>query len=165
MPWSTSREPGLQQLADLASDLSGDDEPVLSLEFLLGRNDLLHATLPQRPRPQLGETPIFGEGAVVRWVALHDRACDLRVELRPGDSVGERQVQRAIRSLLLYEHVVTPKTRWQARVRLWERDRLESLPPFVEQRRWTQCHCWRCQAGISRPQLSTGQSRAVAQCA
>ena len=47
--------------------------------------------------------------------------------------MGFRQVQRAIRSLFLYEHVITPKTRWQARVCLWERDRFERLPPFVEQ--------------------------------
>jgi hypothetical protein len=66
-------------------------------ETLLGRNDLLHAAvlLPQRPRHPAGDTPIMGEGAVERWIALHDRARDVREALHPGDSVGERQVQRA----------------------------------------------------------------------
>lgn len=155
-----------KQPADLLSDLAGDDGAVLSLEALLGRAAFLKAVVvPQRARTSLGETPIFGEGAVARWVALHDCARDLRAALQPGDCVGERQVQRAIRSLFLYEHIITPKTRWQARVRLWERDRLKSLPSFVEQRRWTQCHCRRCQADILRPQPSTGRPRAVAQSA
>jgi hypothetical protein len=86
----------------------------------------------------------MGEGAVARWVALHDRARELRAALHPGDGVGARQVRRAIRSLFLYEHVLTPKTRRQARTFLWCRDRGDRLPPFVVRVGWSRCRCARC---------------------
>jgi hypothetical protein len=155
MPRSRSTDLGLSNHPLFAlSDPCAEDTPVVSLEALLQRTPLLKAVVvPQRARTHPSETPIQGEGAIDRWLALHDRARELRAVVRPGDSVGERQqVQRAIRSLFLYEHVITPKTRWQARCRLWERDRLENLPAFVEQLRWTQCRCARCQPGASSQQ-------------
>ena len=154
MPQRRSTDPDpLNQVLLLLSDPCEEEGPVASLETLLQQTPVLKAVVvPQRARSHPGETPIMGEGAIDCWLALHDRARELRAALRPGDSVGERQVQRAIRSLFLYEHVITPKTRWQARCRLWERDRLERLPAFVEQVRWTQCRCTRCQPEASSPQ-------------
>jgi hypothetical protein len=154
MPRRRSADPDLPNKVILPrSDPCAEDTPVVSLEALLRRTPLLKAVvLPQPARSHPGETPILGEGAIDRWLALHDRARELRAALRPGDSVGERHVQRAIRSQFLYEHVITPKTRWQARSRLWERDHLEKLPAFVEQLRWTQCRCARCQPEASSPQ-------------
>jgi hypothetical protein len=153
MPRCKSTAPDLPKHAVLAlSDRCEEDSTVVSLEALLRRTPLVKAVVvPQRTRTHPGETPILGEGAVTRWLALHDCACDVRAALRLGDRVGERQVQRAIRSLFLYEHVITPKTRWQARTRLWERDRSGCLPSFVEQIRWTRCRCWRCQTSERSP--------------
>jgi hypothetical protein len=149
--------------ADLLSDLAEDHAAVLSLEAIFGRTPLLKAmAVPRQARACPGDTPIFGDGAIARWIGLHDRACEMYAALRPGDSVGERQVQRVIRSLFLYEHLITPKTRWQARVRLWERDKSEQLPPFVEQRRWTQCRCSRCQASGCSPQPVSHLRQAIA---
>jgi hypothetical protein len=164
MHLSRNRDYGMpQNTAVLVSDPAEDEVTILSLESLLGQERRLQAALllPHRPRPEPGETPIMGEGAVSRWVALHDRARAMRAGLRPGDSVGERQVRRAIRSLFLYEHVMTPKTRWQARTRLWERDRTCPLPSFVEQLCWAQCWCWRCQPAAPHPQPLEGRSRFV----
>ena len=148
MPRCRSTAPDLPNHPVFAlSDRCEEDSIVVSLEALLRRTPLLTAVVvPQRARTHPGETPILGEGAVARWLALHDCARDQRAALRAGDSVGERQVRRAIRSLFLYEHVITPKTRWQARTRLWERDQSECLPSFVEQVEWTRCRCSRCQA-------------------
>jgi phytoene dehydrogenase-like protein len=101
--------------------------------------------LPPRRAEYPGETPTEGAGAEARWVALYDRACELRAALRPGDGVGERQARRAIRSLFLYEHQLTPKTRRKARTLLWRRDRAEGLPAFAELARWARCRCARCQ--------------------
>jgi len=167
MPRRESADVDLPNHAVFAlSDLCAEDGAVVSLEALLRQTPILKAVVvPQRARTRPGETPILGEGAIDRWLALHDRASELRAALQPRDSVGERQVQRAIRSLFLYEHLITPKTRWRARIRLWERDRLECLPSFVEQRKWTQCHCWHCQAQNPRSQPFTCRPRAVAQSA
>jgi hypothetical protein len=81
------------------------------------------------------ETPVEGRGAVNRWLALHDRAHDLRAALRPDDGVGERQARRAIRSVLLYEHQLTATTRRKARETLWQRDRAQLLPDFATRAR------------------------------
>jgi hypothetical protein len=63
----------------LAQDPAGDSWAVVSLEQLLRQDGRVRGRLvPQRSRTHPGETPIFGEVAVARWVALHDRACDLR---------------------------------------------------------------------------------------
>lgn len=164
MSLSRSRDPDLEEPSAVSwSDLGDEDGAVLSLEAVLGRTAIVKAVaVPRRSRTQTGETPIMGEGAIARWLALHDRACEMRAALRPGDRVGERQVQRAIRSLFVYEHEITPKTRWQARVRLWERDQHERLPPFVDRRRWTRCRCSHCQAGVPRQWPVMGLPRVVA---
>jgi hypothetical protein len=113
------------------------------------------ALAPPRRAAYPGETPIEGKGAVARWVALYDRVRDLQAALRPGDGVGERQVQRAIRSLFLYEHQLLPTTRRQARTFLWRRDRAEGLPAFAERARWTHCRCSQCQL-LSQPRVGLG---------
>ena len=99
---------------------------------------------PPRRREYPGETPIEGTSAVARWVALYDRASTLRATVRSEDGVGTRQAQRAIRSLFLYEHQLTPKTRRQARTALWRRDRNQALPSFAERARWARCRCSHC---------------------
>ncbi len=88
--------------------------------------------VPGHHRGFVGETPVEGAGARARWLALHDRAVALRTVWRPGDIVGEQQVRRALRSVLLYEHQLSGPTRRQARSDLWRRDRSdEPLPPFA----------------------------------
>jgi len=120
-----------------------------ALEDLLGRGSLGGGVVPPTPRTgYVGETPVEGEGATARWAALHDRARDLRAALRPGDVVGERQARRAVRSLFLYEHQLTPRARRRARTLLWARDRPGEAPPFAERVRWARCRC----AGCTRPQ-------------
>ena|SRR5215469_1450398 len=87
MQWSRNTDRGIPQPpAVLLSDPDDDNILVLSLESLLGRERRLQAAvlLPQRPQPEPGETPIMGEGAIARWLALYDRARDLRAALRPG---------------------------------------------------------------------------------
>jgi hypothetical protein len=97
------------------------------------------------------ETPIEGHAAVKRWLALYDRARDLRANLHPGDVVGERQARRAIRSLFLYEHQLTAPTRRKARERLWRRVRAEeALPDLATRARWSYCRCAECQQGRKR---------------
>src|SRR5262249_27847096 len=97
-----------------------------------------------------------------RWVALHDRARDLRAALRPGDLVDERQVRRAIRSLFLYEHQLTPKTRRQARTCLWHRERPNHpLASFVARIGWSRCRCARCQSPTAAEVGSMGVAPAL----
>jgi hypothetical protein len=115
------------------------------LQHLLCDGVLRGVLPPPRRGEYPGETPVEGAEAVARWIALHDRARELRSALRPGDGVGDRQVQRAIRSLFLYEHQLTPKTRRQARTALWRRERVEALPAFSERARWARCRCTQCQ--------------------
>jgi hypothetical protein len=106
---------------------------------------LTGAYVPGQHRGYVGETPVEGAGARARWLALHDRAVALRAVLRPGDIVGQRQVHRALRSVLLYEHQLSGQTRRQVRSDLWRRDRSdEPLPPFVERVRWARCRCGQC---------------------
>ncbi len=128
-----------------AWDAALDGLHTVPLAHLL-RDGVVRVALPPLRRGEHpGETPNEGAGAVARWIALHDQARSLRAALRSGDGVGARQVQRAIRSLFLYEHQLTPTTRRQARTVLWQRDGDARLPPFVERARWTRCRCVQCQ--------------------
>jgi hypothetical protein len=142
---------------DLAAYSDGGASPLSSLLPSLLRDGFVRLAVPPARRTQdPGETPIEGEGAVARWLALHDRARDLRAALAlcPGDGVGTRQAQRAIRSLFLYEHQLTPKTRRRARTLLWLRERSdEALPGFAERTRWTRCRCAHCEP--LRPSFSS----------
>jgi hypothetical protein len=118
------------------------------LERVLG-GEVLHLAPPALRSPDnAGETPVEGAKAVTRWVALHDCASEQRAGLRSGDVVGARQVARAVRSLFLYEHQLTAKTRRRARTILWQRDRRGPLPAFVERARWAACRCPRCQPAL-----------------
>lgn len=122
------------------------------LQHLLERvagGDLLHPVLvaPQRA-DYSGETPTEGAGAVARWVALHDRARALQSSIKADDIVAAHQVQRAVRSLFLYEHQLTTKTRRRARTVLWQRDQRSQLPAFAERARWGTCRCPRCQPSM-----------------
>jgi hypothetical protein len=126
-----------------------DDLSRTEVRRLLGPH-LVHVALPPPHRSVYpGETPVEGAGAVARWVALYDRARDLQRDLAPGDGVRARQAQRALRSLILYEHQLTPTTRRQARTVLWQRERAGELPGFAVRVRWTRCHCAQCQPRVA----------------
>jgi hypothetical protein len=106
---------------------------------------LRRAVRPAYPVDYLGETPTDGEEAAERWLDLHDHAVEVRAQLRPGDIVQTKVVRRALRSVLLYEHEITPKARRLARIALWSRTHNGPLPPFSVRVRWGQCQCARCQ--------------------
>lgn len=130
-----------------AADLVDETMTFSALQLLAGDIGTVHATLlptSRRKRPTRG-TPIMGEGATERWIALHDRATSLRATLIPGDGVAARQVQRAVHSLFLYEHQLTAKTRRRARTILWQREERSPMPPFVDRIRWAKCRCQECQ--------------------
>jgi hypothetical protein len=107
---------------------------------------LRHAVTPPYSVEYLGETPTDGEEAAERWLELHDHAVKVRAQLSPGDIVQAKNVRRALRSVLLYEHQITPKARRLARLALWSRTYTGPLPPFSVRVRWGQCQCARCQA-------------------
>jgi hypothetical protein len=71
-------------------------------------------------------------------------------------------VQRAIRSLFLYEHQLTPKGRRQARTFLWRRDRVEGLPAFAGRTRWARCRCPQCQPLVQTAATARGARRRAA---
>jgi hypothetical protein len=98
------------------------------------------------PVEYLGETPTEGEEAAERWPDLHDHAVELRAQLHPDDIVQTKNVRRALRSVLLYEHQITPKARRLTRLALWSRTHTGPLPPFSVRVRWGHCQCPRCQA-------------------
>lgn len=145
--------------ADACADPSAEAASMLSLEQLLAAGGPIQGTRLPTPRGgrAVGETPVLGVGAVARWLALHDRAAALRAGVASGDVCAAFQARRAIRSLFLYEHQLTGRTRRQARTALWRRDRAaRPLPPFAERARWAACRCPRCQA--ERPmQLPTAR--------
>ena len=129
-------------------DPAVEDLRASELLRLVRTGALTRACVPAPPSGYVGETPVEGVGARARWIALHDRAVALRAVLQPGDIVGERQVRRALRSVLLYEHQLSGQTRRQARTDLWRRDRSDKpLPPFVERVRWARCGCAQCSSG------------------
>jgi hypothetical protein len=80
---------------------------------------LRRAVTAPYPVEYLGETPTDGEEAAERWLDLHDHAAELCAQLRPGDITQTKIVRRALRSVLLYEHQITPKARRLARLALW----------------------------------------------
>jgi hypothetical protein len=123
-----------------------EDQRVTDLMRLIQRGAVGLSLPSQRHSDYPGETPYEGAGAVARWLALHDRAVEMRAALRPGDVVAERNVRRALRSVLLYEHQITPTTRRQARTELWRRTHDGPLPAFAVRSRWARCHCAHCQA-------------------
>jgi hypothetical protein len=92
----------------------------------------------------VNETPVEGAGAVDRWIALLDRAEQLRRDSRSDHPTVERQIARAIESLFLYEHQMLPAARRQARAYLWQRDRTEPLPPSQQRTEWERCRCRKC---------------------
>lgn len=147
-----------------AADLRAEpfDLPPIDLyDQLRGGFVRVEAASPRR-REYPGETPIEGQGAVARWLALHARARQLRAALPPGDDVGEHQARRAIRSLFLYEHQLTAKARRQARTALWRRDRAEPLPNFAERSRWARCRCQGSQPQIHATPISIPHTLAEA---
>lgn len=77
---------------------------------------LRRAVTPPYPVDYPGETPIDGEEAAECWLDLHDHAVELRLQLRPADIVQTKNVRRALRSVLLYDHLITPKARRLARL-------------------------------------------------
>jgi hypothetical protein len=107
---------------------------------------LCRAVAAPYPVDYLGETPTDGEEAAERWLDLHDHAVKLRTQLHPGDIVQTKIVRRALRSVLLYEHQITPKARRLARLALWSRTHAGPLPLFCVRVRWGQCQCARCLA-------------------
>jgi hypothetical protein len=117
----------------------------------LERDGLLRpAVTPPYPVDYLGETPTDGQEAAECWLDLHDHAVKLRAQLHAGDVVQTTIVRRALRSVLLYEHQITPKARRLARLTLWSRTHIGPLPPFSFRVRWGQCQCARCQAAAAQ---------------
>jgi len=126
-------------------DPAVEDLRASELLRLMHSGALTGAYVPTPHSGYIGDTPVEGAGARARWLALYDRAMALRTTLQPGDIVGERQVRRALRSVLLYEHQLSGQTRRQARSDLWRRDRSdEPLPPFARRVRWAHCRCGQC---------------------
>jgi hypothetical protein len=94
------------------------------------------------------ETPIDGPGAVAYWLGLVDRAQALQaqaLDANPLHPVLERTARRALRSVLLYEHQITPRARRQARQTLWRRQHTGPLPPLEVLLKWERCQCLPCQ--------------------
>jgi hypothetical protein len=91
------------------------------------------------------ETPIWGNGAVCRWVQLLDRAESLMRDADPNDPFAQRTAARAITSLFLYEHQMTARARRRAREEVWRRDRPnEPLPQVSVRQEWEVCRCRTC---------------------
>jgi hypothetical protein len=111
------------------------------------------AVTPPYPVEYVDETPTDGEEAAARWLDLHERAVELRAQLRPGVIVQTKNTQRALQSVLLYEHQITPKARRLARLALWSRTHSGPLPPFSVRVRWGQCQCVRCQVAAQAQDL------------
>ncbi len=94
------------------------------------------------------ETPVDGPRAVENWLGLVDHAQALQARAlasSPLHPVLERQARRALRSVLLYEHEITPRTRRQARQALWRRQHTGPLPPLEVILTWEKCQCLPCQ--------------------
>jgi hypothetical protein len=92
-----------------------------------------------------GETPIWGTGAVRRWVDLLDRAEALIGDADHENRFAQRTAARALASLFLYEHQMTPHARRRAREYVWRRDHSsQSLPAWPSRQEWERCRCRRC---------------------
>jgi hypothetical protein len=92
-------------------------------------------------------TPLDAPGAVAYWLGLVDRAQALQAQAlaaNPLHPVLERTARRALRSVLLYEHQITPRARRQARQTLWRRQHTGPLPSLEVLLRWEQCQCLPC---------------------
>lgn len=94
------------------------------------------------------ETPADGPGAAENWLGLVDHAQALQAQApaaQPLHPVLEHQARRALRSVLLYEHQITPRARRQARQALWRRQHTGPLPPLEVLLTWERCQCLPCQ--------------------
>jgi hypothetical protein len=94
------------------------------------------------------ETPLDGPGAVTNWLGLVDHAQTVQAQAlaaSPLHPVLERQVCRALGSVLLYEHQITPRARRQARQTLWRRQHAGPLPLLEVLLKWEKCQCLPCQ--------------------
>lgn len=90
-----------------------------------------------------GETPVWGMGAVHRWVALLDAAEASMSSASPHDQAAQRSASRQIDALFRYEHQLTPVARRRARELVWRRDRPHTpLPPIRGE--WEACRCGVC---------------------
>jgi hypothetical protein len=91
-----------------------------------------------------GETPIWGTGAIRRWVDLLDRAEALIGDADHENPLAQRIAGRALASLFLYEHQMTPRAR-RACEYVWRRDRCgQLLPEWLSRQEWERCRCRRC---------------------
>jgi hypothetical protein len=131
----------------------GEDETrafVAELNALLSVGKLPQVTrsAPTSAASSEEETPLDGPGAVANWLGLVDHAQALQAEaLAPKllHPVLEQQARRALRSVLLYEHQITPRARRQARQSLWRRQDTGPLPPLEVLLKWERCQCLPCQ--------------------
>jgi hypothetical protein len=144
--YSYERRDNASPLRDLASGASLSALTPYERERLERDGFLRRAVAAPYPVEFLGEIPTDGEEAAERWLDLHDHAVELRAQLRPGDVVQTKIVRRVLRSVVLYEHQITPKARRVARLALWSRTHSGPLPPFSVRVRWGECQCARCQA-------------------
>jgi hypothetical protein len=108
---------------------------------------VLHSSAARAPSSE-EETPLDGPGALEDWLGLVDHAQALQAQAlaaTPVHPVLERTARRALRSVLLYEHQITPRARRQARQALWRRQHTGSLPSLEVLLKWEQCQCLPCQ--------------------
>lgn len=94
----------------------------------------LVGSLPTGLRKRTAETPIDGPRAVQHWIALLDRAEALMAgpdATSPSDPNPQRTASKALDSLVLYEHQMTPTARRQAREQVWLRDHPGQQLPAV----------------------------------
>jgi len=103
---------------------------------------------PSRSTASEEETPVDGPGAVENWLGLVVHAQVLQAQalaVNPLHPVLERTARRALRSVLLYEHQITPRARRQARQTLWRRQHTGPLPALEVLPKWERCQCPQCQ--------------------
>ena len=92
-----------------------------------------------------GETPVWGPGAIRRWVGLLDAAEAALARVSPHDPFGQRTAGRQLDSLFVYEHQMTPHARRRAREYVWRRDRADTpLPEEGRRAEWEACRCRVC---------------------
>jgi hypothetical protein len=145
---------------DHLDDPSAYNQALHDIAQRAGTGHLLVFPMACRPHASAGfiteETPDAGAGAVARWVALLDRAEDVQANASAEDPCAQKQVRRAIDSLFLYEHQLTPDTRREAREFLWQRDRKEPLPAPATRLEWAKCRCRTCRVerAIGRPSVA-----------
>ena len=109
---------------------------------------------------QAGETPVWGVGAVQRWVGLLDAAEQAMYSASTNDPTGQRSAGRVIEALFAYEHEMTPLARRHAREHVWRRDRPDEPLP-ASRAEWEACRCRICRYERRLGEVSVGRRAAA----